>query len=85
LIAIEQRPGNSTSILSEGIIPLSTAAAALGIDPKRLLGYCLSSRPWMPIAGQTDEGVMVYGWSLRHVAERISVGDSDVNQPAIGG
>ena len=65
------------------MVPLDVAAKELGIDPKRLLGHCMNRQPWMPIAGKTDTGVMVYGWSCRALAERMAAaGDKAVVETA---
>lgn len=50
------------------LIPLEDAARELGIEPKRLLGYCMDPRPWMPIS----DGRLVYRWSLKAVRERVA-------------
>lgn len=48
------------------LIPLEDAARELGIEPKRLLGYCMDPRPWMPIS----DGRLVYRWSLAAIRAR---------------
>ena len=64
----------NTGLLDRSLVPIYEAAAALGISEKRLLGHCLSPLPWAPIS----DGVSVYGWSCRALAERMaaSAGDS---------
>ena len=57
-----------TSILDLGLVPIETAAAALGIEPKRLLGFIARNGLGDPI-GDAGE---VYGWSCRALAERLA-------------
>lgn len=56
------------SRIIEVLQALEDAARELGIEPKRLLGYCMDPRPWMPIS----DGRMVYRWSLAGVRERVA-------------
>ena len=50
------------------LVPLEDAARELGIEVKRLRGYMLDPRPWMPIG----DGQRVYRWSLAHVRDRLA-------------
>ena len=55
------------------------AAAALGMEPKRLLGFMLRQRVDDPIGGQAEDGkIYVYGWSCKGVA---AVTDSAAQEP----
>jgi hypothetical protein len=51
----------------EATVPIEQAAEELGIEVKRLRGYCLDRRPWMPIG----DGVRVYPSSLASVRRRL--------------
>ena len=54
----------------QDLIPYERAAALIGIEPKRLLGYLMRNKVGDPIGGETPDGIMVYGWSLKTLAER---------------
>lgn len=72
----DKSAGNTSTeqeVLDSGLIPISVAAKALGIDPKRLLGYCFRNKLGDPIS----DGEMVYGWSCRELAKRLT-NDSSV-------
>lgn len=60
------------------LIPYEKAAALIGIEPKRLLGYLIRNKVGDPIGGETPEGIMVYGWSLKTLAERVSSHSTEV-------
>jgi hypothetical protein len=51
----------------EARISIEEAAAQLGISVKRLLGYCISARPWFPIS----DGRWVYPSSLAAVRAKV--------------
>ena len=59
------------SIIPKGVyIPAEyydTLAAALGIEPKRLLGFMARNG----IADPIGDGELVYGWSCKGLAERL--------------
>ena len=67
-------------LLASDLVPYRDAAAVLGIEPKRLLGFMADKRPWMPIGGATPDGIMVDGKSCRDLArmlaERLAVSPS---------
>lgn len=63
-----QREG---SILDAGLVPVEVAAAALGIEPKRLIGFILRNSLADPIGGWLD-GMAVYGWSCKTLAEQLA-------------
>ena len=52
------------------LIPYEAAAALIGVSPKRLLGYLIRNKVGDPIGGDTPDGITVYGWSLKTLAER---------------
>jgi hypothetical protein len=54
------------------LIPYERAAALIGIEPKRLLGRMMWNKVGDPIGGETPEGIMVYGWSLKTLAENLA-------------
>jgi hypothetical protein len=51
-----------------GLIPVETAAASLGIEPKRLRGFMFRNRVGDPIG----DGQEVYGWSCATLAGRLT-------------
>ena len=57
---------------TDDLIPCERAAALIGIEPKRLLGYLIRNKVGDPIGGETPEGIMVYGWSLKTLQERLA-------------
>lgn len=61
-----------TALLDRGLVPVSEAAAALGIEPKRLVGFILRNGLDDPIGGWSDHGMAVYGWSCKALAERLA-------------
>jgi hypothetical protein len=50
------------------LVPVEEAAGALGMDPKRFLGFCMSRKAYHPIS----DGREVYGWSCKTLAERLA-------------
>lgn len=66
--------------MSDDLIPLNEAAARLGIEPKRLLGYCIRNGLGDPIAGNTPDGIMVYAWSLEATRQRLGVDSAVVHE-----
>ena len=56
----------------DDLIPYERAAALIVVEPKRLLGWMLRNRVGDPIGGETEDGIMVYGWSLKTVRERLA-------------
>jgi len=70
-------PRTLAQVLDSGLVPYEEAAAALGIEPKRLLGLMLRQRVDDPIGGQAEDGtIYVYGWSLKALAARAAVTDT---------
>ena len=65
---------------SDGLIAYEKAAALIGIEPKRLLGYLMRNSLRDPIGGSTPDGIMVYDWSLDELRKRLS-DDSSAGQP----
>lgn len=61
--------------MSADLIPLADAAAALGIEPKRLLGFMARNSVGDPIGGSTPDGIMVYAWSLEPLRMRLRASD----------
>ena len=57
---------------TDDLIPYERAAALIGVSPKRLLGYLIRNKVGDPIGGETTEGIMVYGWSCKTLAERLA-------------
>ena len=55
-------------LLDAGLVPVDEAAAALGMEPKRLIGFVLRNGLRDPIGGWLDGGMAVYGWSCRELA-----------------
>ena len=55
-------------ILRRDLVPVDEAAAALGIEPKRLRGFIARNSIADPIGDMSS----VYGWSLRSLAGRIA-------------
>ena len=45
---------------NDDLIPYEAAAALIGVEPKRLLGWMLRNRVGDPIGGETPDGIMVY-------------------------
>ena len=64
----------------DDLIPYERAAASLGIEPKRLLGYLMRNALQDPIGGSTPDGIMVYEWSLNELRKRLTA-DSTVVTP----
>ena len=62
---------NTEQLLESSLVPMEDAAEALGIEPKRLLGLMARNGITDPIGGDTPEGIMVYGWSCKGLAERL--------------
>lgn len=60
---------DATTLLDAGLVPLEDAAAALGIEPKRLRGFIFRNDLRDPIGGWKDGGMAVYGWSCRELAQ----------------
>ena len=56
----------------DDLIPYERAAALIGIEPKRLLGYLMRNSLRDPIGGSTPEGIMVYEWSLEETRKRLA-------------
>lgn len=64
----------------DDLIPYERAAALIGIEPKRLLGYLMRNALQDPIGGSTPDGIMVYDWSLADLRKRLTA-DSSVSRP----
>ena len=62
---------NTEQLLERSLVPMEDAAEALSIEPKRLLGLMARNGITDPIGGDTPEGIMVYGWSCKSLAERM--------------
>ena len=58
-----------TPLPDAGPAPPGGAAAALGIEPKRLRGFIFRNDLRDPIGGWKDGGMAVYGWSCRELAQ----------------
>jgi len=58
--------------MNDDLIPYERAAALIGIEPKRLLGWLLRNRVGDPIGGDTPDGVMVYEWSMKELKQRLA-------------
>jgi hypothetical protein len=56
------------------LVPLDYAAAELGIDVKRLLGFMFLNRLQDPIGDATQ----VYGWSCKTLMRRLADHSSEV-------
>ncbi|MBZ4252009.1 hypothetical protein LAJ57_13995, partial [Streptococcus pneumoniae] len=56
--------------LKADLVAYERAAALIGIEPKRMLGYLIRNKVGDPIGGETPDGIMVYGWSCKTLAER---------------
>ena len=69
---------------TDDLIPYEAAAALIGVSPKRLLGYLIRNKVGDPIGGETIDGIMVYEWSLKTLAERAS-SHSIVSTPTSSG
>ncbi len=54
---------------TDDLIPYEAAAALIGVSQKRLLGYLMRNHVGDPIGGETPDGIMVYEWSLKTLAE----------------
>lgn len=62
-----------TTLFDRELAPYEEAAAALGIEPKRLLGMMARGCIDDPIGGSTpDDGILVYGWSCKGLAARLA-------------
>ncbi len=57
---------------TDDLIPYEAAAALIGVSPKRLLGYLMRNSLSDPIGGDTPDGIMVYGWSCKTLADRLA-------------
>ena len=61
------------TLFDRELVPHEEAAAALGIEPKRLLGLMLRQLVDDPIGGQAEDGgIYVYGWSCKALAARLA-------------
>ena len=58
---------NTEQLLESSLVPMEDAAEALGIEPKRLLGFMARNGITDPIG----DGELVYGWSCKSLAERL--------------
>jgi hypothetical protein len=56
----------------DDLIPYERAAALIGIEPKRLLGYLIRNKCGDPIGGETPDGIMVYEWSMKELKRRLA-------------
>lgn len=56
------------SVLDADLVPVEDAAAALGIEPKRLRGFMWRNGIGDPIGDQDR----VYGWSCRALAAKLA-------------
>lgn len=65
---------------TDDLIPYERAAALIGVEPKRLLGYMIRNKVGDPIGGDTPEGIMVYEWSMKELKQRLA-DHSTVVQP----
>jgi hypothetical protein len=54
-------------LLKSGLVPVERMAEALGVEPKRFLGYMVRNKVGDPIG----DGKEVYGWSCATLAERL--------------
>ena len=54
-------------LLDAGLVPIEDAAEALGVEPKRLLGFMARNGITDPIGDES----LVYGWSCKGLAERL--------------
>lgn len=61
---------NVQVLLDAGLVPVEDAAAALGIEPKRLRGYVFRNDLGDPIGSLGKDEV--YGWSCRPLAEKLA-------------
>ena len=69
-----------TTLFDRELVPYEEAAAALGIEPKRLLGFIARNGKDDPIGGQAENGkIYVYGWSCKALAARTA--DTDTGAP----
>lgn len=59
---------DATTLLDAGLVPVEDAAAALGIEPKRLRGFMWRNGIADPIGDQDR----VYGWSCRALAAKLA-------------
>ena len=57
----------------DDLIPYERAAALIGVSPKRLLGWMLRNRVGDPIGGETQDGIMVYEWSMKELKQRLAL------------
>ena len=67
----------------DDLIPYEAAAALIGVEPKRLLGYMMRNKLQDPIGGDTPDGIMVYEWSLEETRKRLTA-DSTAEYPGQG-
>ena len=58
--------------MTDDLIPYERAAALIGVEPKRLLGYMIRNKVGDPIGGDTPEGIMVYEWSMKELKQRLT-------------
>ena len=58
---------NTEQLLERSLVPMEDAAEALGIEPKRLLGFMARNIITDPIG----DGELVYGWSCKGLVERM--------------
>lgn len=63
---------NAQTILDADLIPVSDAAASLGISEKRMIGFMARQSLYDPIGGDTPDGLMVYAWSLEPLRKRLA-------------
>lgn len=60
----------ATTLLDAGLVPVEDAAAALGIEPKRLRGFIFRNDLGDPIGSLGAD--QVYGWSCRALAAKLA-------------
>jgi hypothetical protein len=59
---------HTEQLLKSDLVAVEDAAKALGMDPKRFLGFCMRNKLPDPIS----DGKEVYGWSCATLAQRLS-------------
>ena len=58
--------------MTDDLIPYERAAALIGVEPKRLLGYMIRNKVGDPIGGDTPEGIMVFEWTMKELKQRLT-------------
>lgn len=70
---------NVQVLLDAGLVPVEDAAAALGIEPKRLRGYVFRNNLGDPIGSLGKDEV--YGWRCRALAEKLAAASRETVTP----